>query len=208
MGRPDKTGKDLAQFNVKNAVYALEGSTQTVKPMTWMNTFSKDRSVTAKKLYGDGEIVCSIFSDKSSSGTLGTTSRDDIFEEDLGLIIKPDGGGTAEIAGKPGAICHIGFETDFVGKDGIKKTKKTWVYSVQVSPPNDSYTQDQDDITTSASDYPYEAYGINLKASTGETDYVDENGQTVRVYTWSKKPGDEGYETFLESVQFPKKAAQ
>lgn len=207
MAKPDKTGKDLAQFNVKNAVYALEGSTQTVKPLTWMNTFSKDRSVKSKKIFGDGEMVVALYSDRSCSGTLGATARDDTFEEDIGLIVKPDGGGTAEIAHRSGKIVNIGFETDFVGADGVRKTKKTWVFHAQISPPNDSYTQDQDDITTSTADYSYESYGVKLKASSGDTDYVDENGQTTTVYTWSKKPGDEGYETFLESVPIPKKSA-
>ena len=36
---PDKTGKDLAQFNVKNAVYNIDGTSE-VKPLTWMNTFT------------------------------------------------------------------------------------------------------------------------------------------------------------------------
>lgn len=60
MATPSKTGKDLAQFNVKNAVYALEGTPSTVKPMTWMNTFSKDRNVTTHAFYGDGEMIVSI----------------------------------------------------------------------------------------------------------------------------------------------------
>ena len=101
---------------------------------------------------------------------------------------------------------HFGFETDFVGADGIRKTKKTWVFGMQVSPPNDSFTQDQDDITQSTADYSYTAYGVNLQAATGETAYIDENGQTVKVFTYSKKPEDDGYETFLDSVPVPKSA--
>ena len=207
MAKPSKEGKDLAQFNVKNAVYALEGTPSTIKPLTWMNTFSKDRNVTAHSLFGDGEMIVSLSSDRSISGTVGATARDDDFEQDIGLTIAPDGGGTAEIAVKSMPRINFGFETEFVGADGVRKVKKTWVFGMQVSPPNDSFTQDQDDITQSAADYPYTAYGVDLMANTGDAVYIDANGQTVKVFTYSKKPGDEGYDTFLESVPTPKKSA-
>ncbi len=206
MAKPSKEGKDLAQFNVKNAVYALEGTPSTVKPLTWMNTFSKDRNVTTHALYGDGEMVVSLSSDRSISGTVGATARDDDFEQDIGITIAPDGGGTAEIAVKSMPRINFGFETEFVGADGVRKVKRTWVFGMQVSPPNDSFTQDQDDITQSAADYPYTAYGVDLMANTGDAVYVDENGQTTKVFTYSKKPGDDGYDTFLATVPVPKKA--
>lgn len=96
---------------------------------------------------------------------------------------------------------------DYIGADGIRKAKKTWVFGVQVSPPNDSFTQDQDDITQSAADYAYTAYGVDLLDAEGETAYVDENGQKTKVFTWSKKPTDSGYATFLDSVPVPKAAS-
>ena len=207
MATPSKTGKDLAQFNVKNAVYALEGTPSTVKPMTWMNTFSKDRNVATHAFYGDGEMIVSLASDRSVSGTIGATARDDDFEEDVGLAIAPDGGGTAEIAVKSMPRICFGFETDYIGADGIRKAKKTWVFGVQVSPPNDSFTQDQDDITQSAADYAYTAYGVDLLDAEGETAYVDGNGQKTKVFTWSKKPPDSGYAAFLDSVPVPKAAS-
>ena len=171
-----------------------------------MNTFTKDRNITTRAFYGDGEMIVSLASDRNISGTVGATARDDTFEEDIGVAIKPSGGGIAEIAVKSMPRIHFGFETDFVGADGIRKTKKTWVFGMQVSPPNDSFTQDQDDITQSTADYSYTAYGVNLQAATGETAYIDENGQTVKVFTYSKKPEDDGYETFLDSVPVPKSA--
>lgn len=206
MAVPNKTGKDLAQFNIKNAVYAVEGESSAVKPLTWMNTFTKDRNITSHAFYGDGEMIVSLASDRNISGTIGATARDDTFEEAIGIAIKPSGGGVAEIAAKSMPRISFGFETDFIGEDGIRKTKKTWVFGMQVSPPNDSFTQDQDDITQSNADYPYTAYGVNLQAATGGTAYIDENGQTVKIFTYSKKPGDDGYETFLDSVPVPKSA--
>ena len=207
MATPDKTGKDLAQFNVKNAVYALDGESSTVKPLTWMNTFTKDRNVTTHDFYGDGQLIVSLSADKNVTGTLGMTARDQDFEADAKLVVKPAGGGVAEVAVSSMPKMSIGFETDFIGADGIRTTKKTWVLGVQVSPPNDSFTQDQDDVTQSAADYSYTAQGTYLQAATGSTVYVDtETGRPVRVYTYSKRPGDDGYDTFLDSVPVPKAA--
>ena len=207
MPKPDKTGKDLAQFNIKNAVYAVDGESPSVKPLTWMHTFTKHRHITTHAFYCAGEMVVALDSDRNLTGTVGSTARDDTFEEDIGIAIKPSGGGVAEIAVKSMPRIHFGFETDFIGADGIRKTKRTWVFGMQVIPPNDSFTQDQDDITHSAADYPYTAYGVNLQAAAGDTVYVNENGQTVKVFTYSKKPDDDGYETFLDSVPVPKAAS-
>ena len=207
MAKPDKTGKDLAQFNIKNAVYALVGDDETIKPMAWMNTFSKDRNITTKAFYGDGELIVAAPSDKKMSGAIGTTARDSDFEKDIGSMYAPDGGGIAEIAMRTIKPIHFGFETDFIGTDGVRKTKKVWVLNMQVQSANESLTQDKEDITESTFDYNYEAYGVNLKDNAGTKDFVDENGQTIRVYTISKKPGEEGYETFLDSVPEPKAPA-
>ncbi len=206
MATPNKNGKVLAQFNVKNAVYAFVGSDE-VKPLTFMNTFSKDRNINSTTLYGDGEAQVSLSSDKTISGAIGTTARDDDFETDLGIAEKMADGSKAELAVTSMKAINFGYETEFVGKDGITKTKKVWVLNVQISPPNESLTQTQDNITQSTFDYNYTGYGEFVKTADGNADYVDsETGCKMRAYTVSKKPGDEGYDTFLNSVPTPKKA--
>ncbi len=200
---PDKKGKILAEFNVKNGVYNVDGSSE-VKSLTWMNTFTKDRNVNTTPLYGDGEVQVSLAADTTISGAIGTTARDETFEKDLGLLKTMKDGSAGELAVTSMAKINFGFETEFVGKDGIKKVKKVWVLNVQVSPPNTSLTQTQDNITQSTTDYNYTGYGVNAKAEDGTTDYIDAaSGNRVRVYTVSKMPGDSDYETFLDSVPVP-----
>lgn len=207
MPTPNKNGKVLAQFNVKNAVYAFVGSSE-VKPLTFMNTFSKDRNINTTTLYGDGEAQVSLSSDKTISGAIGTTARDDDFEVALGIAETLSDGSKAELAVTAMKAINFGYETEFVGKDGITKTKKVWVLNVQVSPPNESLTQTQDNITQSTFDYNYTGYGEYVKAAEGADDYVDPaTGCKMRAYTVSKKPGDTGYETFLDSVPTPRKAS-
>lgn len=200
---PSKQGKTLAQFNVKNAVYNIDG-TEEVKPLTWMNTFTKDRNVNTTPLYGDGEVQVSLASDKTISGAIGTTARDEEFEKDVGLAQAMADGSSAEIAVTNMKRINFGYETEIVGKDGNPKVKKVWVLGAQVSPPNESLTQTQDNISQSTVDYNYTGYGVNAKQASGNEDYIDpETGNPVRVYTVSKKPGDTGYDNFLTKVPVP-----
>lgn len=201
---PNKTGKDLAQFNVKNAVYNIVGTTE-VKPLTWMNTFTKNRNVNVTALYGDGEVQVSLYADTTISGAIGTTARDEEFEKDIGLAVQLADSSLGEVAVTAVKKINFGFETEIVGKDGIPKVKKVWVLNAQVSPPNESLTQTQENITQSTVDYNYTGYGVNAQNAEGTGDYVNpETGQPVRVYTASKKPTDKDYATFLESVPTPK----
>lgn len=200
---PDKKGKVLAQFNVKNAVYNIDG-TEEVKPLTWMNTFTKDRNVNVTALYGDGEVQVSLYADTTVTGAIGTTARDEEFEKEIGLALAMKDNSLGEIAVNSVKKVNVGFETEMVGKDGIVKVKKVWLLNVQVSPPNESLTQTQENITQSTVDYNYTGYGVNAKSNEGEGDYVNpETGKTVRVYTVSKKPSDEGFAEFLEKVPKP-----
>lgn len=204
MPAPNKDGKILAYFNVKNAVYNIEG-TEEIKPCTWMNTFAKDRNVTVLPLYGDGEVQVSLASDKNVSGKIGMTARDEEFEKDLGLTVIMQDGSTAEVAITSMKRVNFGYQTEFVGKNGIVKVKKVWVLNAQVSPPNESLTQTQDNISQSTVEYNYTGYGVNAKAASGEGDYIDsETGNPVRAYTVSKKPGEDGYDNFLDSVPKPR----
>lgn len=114
MSVPSKTGKTLVQFNVKNAVYAVSGASGGVKPLTFMNTFTKDRNVTVKNLYGDGELQDSLNSDRSITGAIGTTARDADFEKDIGLA-EAAANGFAELAVKSSVRINFGFETESSG---------------------------------------------------------------------------------------------
>lgn len=207
MAKPNKDGKTLVQFNVKDAVYSVEGETASVKPLTYMNTFTKDRNISVKNIYGDGELQDSLYSDKSITGAIGTTARDMDFEKDIGLVENIDNGNVAELAVTSAVRVNFGFQTEYKEKGQPAKVKKVWLLNVQITAPNESLTQNQDEITESTYDYNYTGYGVNLKSSDGLSDYVDESGHTKKVFTVSSKPGDANYETFLDSVPKPKVAA-
>lgn len=204
MATPDKKGKDLVQYNVQNAVYCLVDDTESkVKPLTFMNTFTKDRNVNVKAFYGDGEMQDSAYSDLSISGAVGTTARDTDFEKDLGFMQTLKDGLLAELAVTGAKRVHLGFETFIKKKGEATQVKRVWVLNTQISPPNESLTQTKEDITESTFDYNYTGYGVNMKTADGSSDYVDENGMKKKVFTVSARPGDSGYQTFFDKVPVP-----
>lgn len=197
---PDKTGKVLLQFNCKNGVYSLDGS--TIKPLGYLSSVTTDKNTSSSEKYGDGELQLTLINDKGSTGTLEMTARDEEFETDLGFL-KAISNGLAEVQVIENKTVSIGFETYYMGADGVRKTKKVWFLGVTVAPSGDSVSQDTDSINESSASYPITIKGVNLKAAGGSSDFVDANGNTVKVFKVSSKPTDSGYASFLESVPTP-----
>ena len=97
----------------------------------------------------------------------------------------------------------IGFECYITTTDGATKTKKVWLLGVNVSPASDGLSQNTDTINESTASYGITVKGTYLKATGGTTDYVDSNGNTIKVYKVTSVPSDTGYDTFLDSVPVP-----
>lgn len=202
----DKSGKTLVGFNVKNGQFALksENTFGTPQPLGYLTRFSKEKNLTTKVIYGDGELQCTLVNDKGFTGTIGMTAQDLDYNKALGMAMDIDGG-VAEVKQISIVEHSLYFETDFCGKDGVTKTKKVWVFGVETQAPSESYEQNTDDINESNVEYSITIKGTLLKDSTGESDYKDQKtGQLVKCWTYSKVPGDAGYETFENSVPVPK----
>ena len=97
----------------------------------------------------------------------------------------------------------IGFETYITTEDGVTKTKKVWLLGVNVSPASDGLNQNTEQINENSASYGITVKGTYLKATGGTTDYVDANGNTIKVYKVTSIPSDTGYATFLDSVPVP-----
>lgn len=205
----DKTGKTLVGFNVKNGQFAVKTSSgyDTPVSLTWLTRFAKDKNLSTKEIYGDGQLQITLVNDKGFTGSIGMTAQDLEYNKAMGFAQDIDGG-LAEIKQLSVVDHAIYFETDFIGKDGITKTKKVWVFGVTVQAPSESLDQNTTDINESTVEYAITIQGINLKNATGDADYVDaETGQTVKCFTYSKVPTDDGYDTFGDSVPAPKVSA-
>lgn len=197
----DKSGKTLIAYNVKNGQFAINNE---IKPLTWLTRFAKEKNLTTKQIFGDGELQLTLVNDKGYTGTIGMTTIDIDYNKALGFGLDIDGG-YAEVK-QTAVIEHaIYFETEYVDKTGVSKIKKTWAFGVTTEAPSETFEQTTDDINESNVEYSITIKGIPLKDSTGLADYVDPStGQTVKCFLYSKIPTDEGYATFGDTVPTPK----
>lgn len=201
MATPNKTGKKLIEFNCKNGVYSVDGT--EVKPLGYLVSNTLDKSISTKDIYGDGELQLSVLSDRGMTGTLEMTARDDEFETDLGFV-KVIAQGLADVQVLQNKTISVGYENYILTADGVTKTKKVWLLGVNVAPASDSLSQNTDTTNEATASYGLTVKGVNLKDNTGSADFVDDNGNTLKVFKVSCLPTDAGYETFLDSVPTPK----
>lgn len=199
MATPSKAGKKLIEYNCKNGVYSVDNS--TVKPLGYLVSNTLDKNISTKDIYGDGELQLSVLSDKGMTGSLETTARDDEFEADLGFV-KTISQGLADVQVIQNKTIAVGYESYITTADGITKTKKVWLLGVNVAPASESLSQNTDTTNEATASYGITVKGVNLKTG-GGADYVDENGNTLKVFKISSLPTDDGYETFLDSVPTP-----
>ena len=200
-----KEGKVLIQYNCKNGVYSVDGS--EVNPLGYLVSSTLDTNISTKDIYGDGELQLSILTDKGLTGSLEMTAQDEDFETDLGFL-KAIEQGLARVQVLQNKTVSVGYETYITTSDGVTKTKKVWLLGVNVSPAGESLSQNTDTTNEVTASYPLTIKGVNLKASGGSTDYVDENGNTIKVFRISSVPTDSGYSTFLDSVPTPTAKAE
>lgn len=201
MATPNKTGKKLIEYNCKNGVYSVDGT--EVKPLGYLVSNTLDKSISTKDIYGDGELQLSVLSDRGMTGTLEMTARDDEFETDLGFV-KMIAQGLADVQVLQNKTISVGYENYILTADGITKTKKVWLLGVNVAPASDSLSQNTDTTNEATASYGLTVKGVNLKDNGGSADFVDENGNTLKVFKVSSVPGQDGYDTFLDSVPTPK----
>ena len=207
MAVPSKAGKNIIEFNCKNGVYAVDGA---VKPLGYLTAISTEKNVNTKDIYGDGEIVIAQMNDKGFTGSLELTARDTDFEKDLGFVMDTASGladvqvlGSKDVA--IGAECYVVVK----GQDGkvVQKTKKVWFFNANVSPASTSLSQNTDSTNESTVSYGLTIKGVNLMSADGVSEYVDENGNTRKVFKLSCLSDDPNYATFLDSVPTPKAKA-
>lgn len=209
MAVPNKAGKNIIEFNCKNGVYSVDS--QTVKPLGYLTAISTEKNVDTKDIYGDGEIILSQMNDKGSTGSLEMTARDDDFEKDLGFEMEiAQGLAEAQVLGNKdiavGAECYIVVKDASTGKP-VQKTKKVWWLNVNVSPAGTSLSQNTDTTNEATVSYPLTIKGVDLMAASGSSAYVDENGNTRKIFKISCLPTDSAYATFLDAVPTPKAKA-
>ena len=196
----------MFKFNIKNVKYAVKGTLGTYespKDLAYANSISLEANYDETKLYGDGEILAVLGDDKGKTGTLSVTNIEKEYELDMKRSMEIEGG-TAEIQQRSSVEHAIYFEVDAL-KDGKSITIKNWLLNATSGKASETYNQTTDNPTINTYDYPLTILGVNLKDSTGKTDFKDENGNTIKVYRLTAFPEDTGYATFDKAVPEVKK---
>lgn len=196
----------LFKFNIKNVKYAIKdgtlGTFGTPTDLAYADSISLEADYEETKLYGDGQILAVLADDKGKTGSLSVVNIEKQYEIDMKRSIEIDGG-LAEVQQRSSVDHAIYFEVDALS-DGTAITIKRWLYGVTTGKASESYNQTTDNPTINTYEYPLTILGVNLKKSTGSEDFVDENGNTVKVFSVTSFPEDEGYATFGSTVPIPK----
>lgn len=198
--------KELVQFNIKNAKYALKTDTGYSAPVEfgYSDSIALEADYSEKKIYGDGKVVKTIPNDKGKTGSLGLLTLDNAYEIAMGRR-RVTAAGTAEIKQLSSVEHAIYFESEFMkdGDDAVY-TAKTIVYGVTSGRPSQTYNQTTDDINNNNISYPLTIKGVPLMDASGTKPFVDEKGNTIYVWQETSIPEDSGYEDFGKTISMPK----
>lgn len=195
----------MFKFNIKNVKFAKKdelGVYKTPEDLAYANSLSLEADYNETKLYGDGQVIGILADDKGKTGTLSVVNIEHEYEIACGRMMEIDGG-IADIQQHASIEHAIYYEIEAL-KAGKPITIKTWLFGCITGKANETYQQTQDDPTVNTYDYPLTVMGINLKKSTGTEDFVDANGNTVKVTRLTSYPEDVGFATFGATVPVPK----
>lgn len=196
------------EFNVKNVKFAVRNSDGTygaVKDLAYAEAINLESTYSSTPVFGDGEIMCEITSDKGLTGSLILIQNSDDYEIAMNRKLEIDGGVVADVTQRDSVEHAIYFETEKL-LDGIVKTKKVWALHVTSGRPSETHSQSKENPTLNNLEIPLTILGEKLMANDGLSVYKDELGNTKLVTKMSVKPGDASYVDFEAAVPVPKKA--
>lgn len=201
--------KQLVSFNIQNAAYAVPksggaGWENFVKFVSGSDSLALDANYSEKVIYSDGLVRATIPNDKGKTGTLTLLNIDNDYEIAMGRRMKT-ANGTSEIKQRKSVEHVLYYEFEYLDENtGATKVAKVQLYGVTSGRPSQALNQTTDDINNNNVDLSLTIKGMTMKANTGDTDYTDANGNIVKVWQTICLPGEEGYDTFGETVVVPK----
>lgn len=198
----------MVRFNAKNLKYSIPTAPKTYPApidIAYATSVTLEADYNETKLYGDGMVIGIIGDDKGKTGTIGVTNIEDAYEVDCGRSLLLDDGSYGDIQQRATIEHAIYFEVDALD-EGVQKTVKFWMFGCITGKAGETYQQTEDDPTINSYEYPLTVLGQNLEANLSTDDYVDANGNNVKVYRMKSLPGDANYDTFGDSVPTPKSA--
>lgn len=197
------------EFNIKNVKYAVkkaDGSYDTVQDLAYADGISLESTYSSEAIYGDGEVIAEITSDKGLTGALTLVQRSDDYEIAMKRKLLVDGDLVADITQRDSVEHAIYFEVSAL-LAGETKVKRVWLLNVTSGKASETFTQNKDSVSLNNLEVPLTIRGEKMMSNDGLSVYTDANGNTLNVTKLSAKPGDSAYATFADTVPTPKMAA-
>lgn len=200
----ERTQKTII-FNAKAGGFAEHGAANaTVNPFHYLVGVTEQFSENRAYKYANGELVGSVPGIMKITGELRTTAPEPKLEEMTGLEIETTAG-VARTMGRIGKRIDFHYAYDEQDERGVIQSVKVWLLNLEIGRPVRLHETKQENVTTAEYAYPYTCYGVKmLKSGTSTEVYVDENGMEVTVQDVERRPGEDGYDTFFETVPVPR----
>ena len=200
MSTPTKS--NLLLFSVKNLKYALrkadDSGWDAPKPLAFAEALSLEPDFQEQVFYGDGEKLLVLPDDKGFTGEISVTTIEDHYEIDMGRALKiAEGHSDMQ---QLQSVSHCIYYETLAYVKGVQKVYKAWLMNCRTGRASETYQQTKEDPTVNYYAYPLTVMGELLNDSTGAEVYVDENGNTKKIYRVKSKPEDAGYATFGDSA--------
>ncbi|AUD65388.1 hypothetical protein BK011_06680 [Tenericutes bacterium MZ-XQ] len=197
------------EFSIKNVKYAVrnsDGSYGAVQDLAYAEGIALESTYSSTHVYGDGQIICEITSDKGLTGNLILVQMPQQYEIDMKRKMLIDGGVVADITQRDSVEHAIYFEVSKL-LDGVVQTKKVWILNVTSGKASETHTQSKDSVNLNNIEIPLTILGEKMMDNLGAAVYKDTNGNDLNVTKMSVVPGDADYATFEAAVPVPKMAA-
>lgn len=203
-----KPAQKLIRFNIRNTKFAFPTADGGYGDFVSMGTSTKmalETDAAEKEVYGDGECIIHYNNEKGKTGTLTQNNICDAYEIACGRKELFDNG-LADIKPTKNTPHVLYFEICEMDGDNEISVAKVMLYGVTSTRPSESYDQNNGEINESSFDVPLKIKGIDALAADGKV-YIDEKGNTRRVWQLMKTPDMDGYADFGNEVVVPKMKA-
>ena len=201
---------ESVKFNIKNVKYAKQETTPTIKNIGYATGFTKSADFQTQPIYGDGEKLIELASDKGLTGTLTLRTLSEAFETDNDRALQL-ANNLGEILQEDVNVFDLYLESEATYVDGTDKGKtyirKYWYFGVTFAKPTQDLSQTEDNININEWTVELNITGKTVLDAAGTASYVDSSGRTRKAISMVAVPTDTNYETFGATVPVVKVAA-
>lgn len=203
--------KAAAFHGVENVKFAPRtngkyASGEDILKVLYAKSLNPSSLLEATEQFADNRLLFRVPNDKGYDVEFGTTAPDPELDKAAGFAVEGANGllSVEQLNYARGAMYYEFKERD---EDGKVSMAKCWMFNVELGKGSGNHATDESSIAFGSYTYPARVYGDDLMDNTGTKPYVDDKGMGRKVFMYTSRPGDEGYDTFGDEVPAPKMPA-